>query len=196
MKDLMRDKVKVVLKDGTFYENVPASVQTGKIFTERVEIPLSEGDFFVRVLPNGVEENFEVLNTGYHAGLGGIPAMFQAQVRKVTEIPRINQQSNTYNLHGANTRVNINSEDNSLNIVVDNSKKLFDDLKELILKEVKDTAKLQEIQLIIEEMRLAKNKTSFSKAYGNFMSSASDHIGVLQGLMPGLVLLLQNLPVQ
>jgi hypothetical protein len=197
-KDLERDMVKVVLKDGTVYTDVRASVQLEKIFTQRVDIPLTEGSFFVRTLPNGIEETYEVLNTGYSAGMSGratgIPAMFQARVRKITEIPRVVQQSHTYNLHGANSRVNISSEDNSLNISIENPGKLLDDLKELVLKEVKDATKLEEIQASIEEMRNAKNQTTFSKAYGKFLASAADHIGVFQPLVTGLMILLQNLP--
>ena len=66
---LLNDRVTLVKKDGTRYENVKASVQK-KIYIMDKELPVAPGDKVVRLLPSGVEETFVVIDPGFVQGPG------------------------------------------------------------------------------------------------------------------------------
>ena len=58
-------KVTLKKQNGEEYTDIPASVQSKKIFIDDVSIPIEEGDHLVRKLPNGLEEYYLVLDRGY-----------------------------------------------------------------------------------------------------------------------------------
>lgn len=115
---LMTDKVTILKKDGTRFEDVKASVQTRKIFIEDSKLLIESGDLIHRKMSNGGEETFEVIDPGFHESFGGIPAGYQMSVRKLG-IPEATRavQNITYNVAGHNARINHNSIDNSTNVV-------------------------------------------------------------------------------
>lgn len=76
LKSLHRDRITLIKKDGTKFENIQANVQTNKIFTYNTRIIVDEGDIFSRKLPNGKIEYYEVINPVLYNVLGGIPANF------------------------------------------------------------------------------------------------------------------------
>ena len=115
---LMRDTVSILKSTGEHIENIQASVQTGKTYIQRSDILIGTGDLIQRTMSNGATETYEVIDPGFHEGLGGIPAGYQI-VHKNLGLPEAEKavQSITYNLNGNNTRVNNNSTDNSTNVV-------------------------------------------------------------------------------
>jgi hypothetical protein len=122
---LMRDKVSVLKNNGEVFDEVQASVQSKKTFIQRSDILIETGDLIQRLMSNGAIETYEVIDPGFHEGLGGIPAGYQI-VHKNLGLPEAKKaiQSITYNLSGANSRVNNNSVDNSTNILNNNSELL------------------------------------------------------------------------
>ena len=78
----MTDRVTLVKKNGQRFADLRASVQKGKIFTNDPNIPIEEGDEFVRQLPSGVTETFTVTDAGFMQGIHGIPSHYQTTVRK------------------------------------------------------------------------------------------------------------------
>ncbi|MGX1101261.1 hypothetical protein [Amorphus sp. MBR-141] len=116
---LMRDKVKITSKNGNILaENLPASVQSGKIFTMDSSVPISVGDHFLRELPSGLVEDYEVIDPGYHPGGSGIPDNYQSKVRRTDQPPStpstvINNISQTFS--GENSRGYVQSTDNARN---------------------------------------------------------------------------------
>lgn len=115
---LMKDKVSVLKGNGEVFKDIQASVQTKKTFIQRSDILIETGDLIQRTMSNGATETYEVVDPGFHEGLGGIPAGYQI-VHKNLGLPEAEKaiQSITYNLNGNNTRVNNNSTDNSTNVV-------------------------------------------------------------------------------
>jgi hypothetical protein len=107
--DLMGDKVNLLKKDGNKFENIQASVQRNKIFTDaNPKIPVEDGDVFERILPSGVIEKYLIIDAGYYSGFGGISANYQSQVQKQSVFQ--NQKENSkivYNVSGNNASVNI-----------------------------------------------------------------------------------------
>lgn len=136
---LMRDTVSILKTTGEQIENIKASVQRKKTFIQRSDILIETGDLIQRTMSNGATETYEVIDPGFHEGLGGIPAGYQI-VHKNLGLPEAEKaiQSITYNLNGNNSRVNNNSTDNSTNVVNINNdvaehiSMLRDEIKRLI----------------------------------------------------------------
>lgn len=135
--DMLNDRVTLVKADGTvFKENIKAQVSSGMVITFDNDLPLQPNDHFVRVLPSGLADDYIVIDPGYLTGLRGSKGHFQAKVRR-SDAPAASAQSViqniTNNFHGANSRVNINSTDNSTNTNVTVSTlqlaKLLDEVK-------------------------------------------------------------------
>lgn len=122
---MMKDTVSIFKSSGEIVENIKASVQRKKMFIQRSDILIETGDLIQRSMSNGAIETYEVIEPGFHEGVGGIPAGYQI-IHKNLGIPEVEKaiQSITYNLNGANNRVNNNSVDNSTNIVNNNSELL------------------------------------------------------------------------
>jgi hypothetical protein len=123
LKRLMRDTITVVKRNGgARFEGIKASVQSEQISILQSEPFIEPNDLIVRSMSNGGEETFEVLDPGFHEGLGSIPAGYHARVRKLG-VPeaRSAAQSITYNVSGSNVRINNHSVDNSTNVVQDTS---------------------------------------------------------------------------
>ena len=138
-RSLSNDRVTLIKKDGTRFEDLPASVQSGLILTSDPKIPIEDGDQFERQLPSGIVESFTVVDAGFHQRFHGISAHYQSKVRKNTAPSGSWAGSATtphvvYNLTGPNARVNFKSSDSSTNVVSVESPVLFDDLRKAIQK--------------------------------------------------------------
>jgi len=117
--NMMKDKIQVLKSDGTTSIEMNASVQSKGIYLMRSDILVEPSDLIQRVMSNGGTETFQVIDPGFHEGAGGsIPAHYQMKVKKLG-LPEAEKaiQSITYNISGANARVNNNSTDNSSNVV-------------------------------------------------------------------------------
>jgi hypothetical protein len=88
MRNLLRDRLTLVKADGRRFDNVAASVQNNFVCTDDLKLPLEEGDIFQRNLPNGLQETYEVTDTGYVEGKGSIASHYQSKVRKVLSANR------------------------------------------------------------------------------------------------------------
>jgi hypothetical protein len=119
LQSLMRDKVSLVKKDGAvFRTDISATVSTGQITTFAADLPIEVGDHFLRDLPNGLVDDYIVIDPGYHSGIAGaIQPHYQVKVRR-SDAPSAPPQTIIANFHGANSRMNVNSSDNSVNVVL------------------------------------------------------------------------------
>lgn len=114
-----KDKVTLVKADGTVAkESVPAFVSGDIVFTSDKNLPVEVGDYLLRDLPSGLVEKYEVINPKYYDVGRGADAHFQIDVMRAgasRSQPTVVQDI-TNNFSGANSRVNINSTDNSTNV--------------------------------------------------------------------------------
>jgi predicted nucleotide-binding protein len=81
-KDMLNDRVRVMRSSGEEHADIPASVQKNKIFIQQSDILIEAGDFVERKMSNGGIELYEVIDPGFHEGLGSIPAGYQMIVKK------------------------------------------------------------------------------------------------------------------
>jgi hypothetical protein len=184
-ESLMIDKVTLLKQNGEKFEDIKADVQTKKIFINDSSLPIEEGDYLVRVLPNGLEENYLVIDRGFYSDFHGIKAHYQVSVQKEsTRKLNITKSTNNYHFNGASERINVNSIDNSVNIKNFNyDKELFNNMKRAVQGKV-------EIVETINKMEENVGKPSFIDSYNKFIQSAANHMTLLTPFIPALTELL------
>jgi len=189
------DRVTLIKKDGTRFENLPASVQSGLIFTYDPKIPIEDGDQFERKLPSGIVEVFTVVDAGFHPRFHSIPPNYQSKVRKNTAPPPpsprpVGVPQVVYNLIGPNARVNVQSSDSSTNVVNVESAALFDSLREEIENSSLDSTASRRLMQQVDSMESAVGTRMFAARYGEFVAAAADHMTVVAPFLPALTQLL------
>ena len=115
--NLLTDTVNVLKENGEIFNGIKASVQKSKIFIFRSDILIESGDLIQRIMSNGAEETYSVIDPGFNEKFNSIPAGYQMDVKKLG-IPESKKavQHITYNISGTNNRINQNSTDKSVNI--------------------------------------------------------------------------------
>ena len=165
LESMIKDTITVFKQDGTKIENIKASVQSNKIITFRGDILIEPSDVIQRKMSNGGEETFKVIDPNFYESHGGIKAHYQMDVQKLG-LPEAKKaiQNITYNINGANARVNQNSVDNSTNIIVVNNKvkNLFKALRsEIKCLELGEKEKQSALDIVdAMEQNLIKDKPS------------------------------------
>ena len=81
---MYRDNLTIIKANGEEIEDVKGSVQKSKIFIQRSDILIEASDRIVRTMSNGGVEEYEVIDPGFHEGLGQIKPGYQMDVKKVT----------------------------------------------------------------------------------------------------------------
>lgn len=116
-------------------------------------------------------------------------------VAKLEQMKKDNQSHvQVHSIHqtGPNARVNIDSQDVSVNI--ENSAQVFELLRQMSQQFI-DAEKRAEIEAGIAEMELATgNRGTFRAAYSKFISSVADHMQVFGPMVPTLSSLCQQIP--
>lgn len=196
MRNLMRDKVSLVKKNGNKFNDIRADVQPEIIFIDDATLPIEEGDKLIRTLPNNLTESYIVLDRGYYEGIGGIRSHYQVKVRKESAIHnKVHDKtlsSVVYNLYGVNPRVNINSQDTSVNVVNVTPDNLFKELKKVIEENVDNSDKKSKLLSQIAEMKSTQKTDKFAERYGKFIATAADHMTLLAPFLPALTQLLMG----
>lgn len=116
--DVMTDNITIIKKSGERFEGLKASVQRDKIFFESSTVLVEPRDLVQRIMSNKGIETFEVVDPCFYEEVFGFNAHYQMVVRKLG-LPEAERavHSITYNISGANARVNNHSVDNSVNTV-------------------------------------------------------------------------------
>lgn len=185
----MNSKIKLIKQNGSVVDNIKASIQDGRIFVNRSDIIFDEGDTINRILSNGKVENYTIISATFYENFGGIPAHYELKVHKnVAGQEKIAKATSiTVNASG-NAKINIDSVDNSITNTYSNDSKLFEDLLNIISKNIEDN---KSIIKLVEEMRdNVSNKEVFKIKYSEFIQSVANHITVVAPFIPYLTKLL------
>jgi hypothetical protein len=154
------------------------------IFAATADAVVEPGDEIRRKLPNGTEEAFEVIDpTFYNVGVAGMGPHFQIKVRRKGTFPVNSGGNYTFHVSGSNSRVNVGSQDNSVNVVADS---VFGDMASALRTGVGDQKKLDEILAALEDMKRERGRSGFLQAYQKFVAVCADHIGVVGPFLPAL----------
>lgn len=95
-----------------------------------------------------------------------------------------------YNISGANARVNINSNDSSVNVVNVAPDQLFAEIRRTIETQVESTDEQQELLARVDDLERAIGTPTFLSRYQKFVAALADHVGLFQAFLPALTQLL------
>jgi hypothetical protein len=84
-----------------------------------------------------------------------------------------------YNVRGDNARWNINSTDNSLNVITESTGGFFTAVRQRIETGVSDPEKRLNILGALSELEKSHGKASFAQRYTDFISAAADYVALL-----------------
>lgn len=91
MSSFPREKVKLIKHDGQEISEIDALIGDSNALIEDITIVIEENDYIVRTLPNGLIENYIVIDNGYFGGSGGaIPPHYQVKMKKINKNPKNN----------------------------------------------------------------------------------------------------------
>jgi hypothetical protein len=191
MDDMMTDTLTFVKADGSGEKSdISGAVTPGKVITFDTSIQVTPGDRYLRHLPNGLVEEFIVEDPGFQSFGHGEKSVYISKVKR-SDAPQSSPAQIINNIHGDNSRVNINSTDNSTNTVANDERtQIYAQLREK-LNEIDDTQKGASIARAIDAMEAAGDAETLKDRYLQFMAVASDHAGVfgpLLGILAGVVL--------
>ena len=192
MRELLNDIVTIVNSDGRI-ENVKASVQRKKIYLDDVSIPIEEGDLIERQLRNGRTEVMHVTDVHLWTGMGGIPDYYEIEYERRSARSKLARPGDVTVtvLDSLQPHININSTDQSVNVVHGQPHPVFDEIRALLQEHLHDASNLDHILTSVDEMERSRNTPhEFTQAYKEFMSLAADHIAFLAPILPSLVSLL------
>jgi hypothetical protein len=180
-----RDIVTLIKKDGTIINNIAAIAQPKTICIRDKNVPVEEGDFLQRILPNGVVERKVITDTGYF----GDHKNFSPYQCKVESVKKISTKSqNIYNINGNNSKVNINTVDNSTNNVTLTPENLFVELCSVIEEQIQDNI---DIKNCLKELKFHHGKSSFLEKYQNFIATSASHMSIIAPFIPALTQMLK-----
>jgi hypothetical protein len=186
----LNDRVTLVKADGTRVENIPADVQPKMIFIDDASIPVEEGDRLQRTLPSKLVESYVVLDRGFYSDAGGFGDHYQIQVRKETAITAM-PHANVFNLHGPNSRVNIQSTDHSSNSVHIEPEAVFEGLRAALRSGI-HAADQESLLRRVERLEVTSRTPSFAAAYKDFIQAAANHITIIAPFIPALTSFLNS----
>ncbi|BCS87123.1 hypothetical protein PSDVSF_03650 [Pseudodesulfovibrio sediminis] len=182
--DLANDKVVVVRQNGDRYENVAASVQRGKIFFEADQAVIDVGDQIHQTTPAGVTV-FIVEDPCYYNALGGIPAHYQSRVRR-QDAPATTSPMGFGNVTmGDNSRVNINTTDNSTNII--NKDSVFNELREKMIAELTDEDVKSQALALVDELESADSEEGTTGAISKLMNLGAQVVTIASPFLPAIM---------
>jgi hypothetical protein len=190
LKGFLNSQVDLVKKDGTIVNNIPASVQSNRIFIEDTSVAIEDGDMLINPLPNGVVDRFEVVDHGFKPAFSGFPAHYQVHVKKSGKLEKQNTVINHYNM-GANSRVNHHSIDQSTNVLNMQQNKIFDQMKSLADENLEKII-ADQVKTKIDELQSAKEKKGFLQTSKEILGLAGDSLEFVTKLLPLVTLAQEN----
>ena len=181
LENFPTEEIEIFDEYGKYIANVKGFFGKEYLTITDVSIPIVEGQYIIRKLPNGVNEKYEIINSKYNKGNENVCDFYKLTLKKSTIKNKETKTiiNNIYNCE----KVNVDSIDNSVNIKLNNS-------EELILNEIKKI--LDSIQELFDEMCKNIGKKTFLEKYQLFIASMADHITVLTPFIPFLTSLINK----
>jgi hypothetical protein len=158
-----------------------------------------------------INASYSVCRAGVYARLQGVAAqpsfenhyenlqrkifaevdLFSAKLEAQESEKKANRMSaNVTNvLYGDNSRVLMNSQDNSINVA--NSKLLFAEIQKVVDSQINDEKLKEDLRKKVAEMEANVGKGGFIKSYSDFVVLAANHMTIIVPFLPALTQLLQ-----
>lgn len=164
----------------------PGLFSGSSVVIDDMNVVMEPGDELRRRLPNGLGDVYRIDDPRFFDARG-MPRHYQVKLSRKGSFQH-GTGGHYINVTGPNARVNINSTDNSTNIV--NSGDVFGVMRQAVKAGVADPIRRGEIVAAINEAEAARGSTGFTAAYQKIVSVAADHLGILLPFLPALTALL------
>ena len=96
------------------------------------------------------------------------------------------QVHNEYHLHGANSRVNVGSTDQSVNTVFVQPDEVFAKIRTELTAAIADGAELAEVLRRLSALEEAQGTSAFTERLGTFLAFAANWTTVIMPFLPAL----------
>jgi len=120
--------------------------------------------------------------------------LFEVRVEKINIAGQPTRPSvkggTVYNLQGTHARVNIHSQDSSVNISHHITEHLFADMRQVIQTQIQNDDERTQILSRLNELEAAQGTDTFIQRYQGFIASAANHMTVLAPFIPALAQML------
>lgn len=179
IKDIAKDKIIIKKQNGKIYKCDNANIQKNKAFIYCGEIPLEEYDILIHKIRDGYEREYIVTNAGYYNKKLGPHYQADIEPKTVFDNKQNETSVNDINISGNNSKVNINSIDNSINLF----QIPFDEIYEK-LNEIEDETVRNESIMCLKELEESKDSETYKSKYVKFISTVSDHVSVIAPFLP------------
>ncbi|HUA67353.1 MAG TPA: hypothetical protein VMA13_02290 [Candidatus Saccharimonadales bacterium] len=195
LADKIWSEIKRVLEDVQFVPDQTANQDVKDYINAKLAAPVRECKGgaeaslkLFKTKPNPpIEKHYDSIQRKIFAEVDLFCAKLEAQA---VERKNGRMSSNiTYYLQGDNPRININSQDYSINIA--NSKIVFDEIRKLIDLSIADENLKKNLHAKTTEMEQSVGKSSFLQKYSEFMALAANHATVFAPFLPALAQFLQ-----
>ena len=192
MSMLFNDMVKVIDQDGTTRGQIGAVVDKNRITTEDTSLLIEVGDTIERDLPYGRKETFSVTHVQFHKGLGPISDFYEITTGNPNSFSDRSGEPgvSVYVTDSPHTRVNLNSVDNSNNVVNTQAHEVFQRTRDLLEAGIEDNEERTVLLQSVNDMEAAHETQDFIAKYKDFMGLAANHIAVLTPVIRALTSLL------
>jgi len=196
---LLKDTITVKKADGRSWEAVKATVQGREVITMRIEIPFEPGDVVERVLPSGVIESMTVEDAAFTDAPIASMRHYTLKCRKSTDRERA---PHSVHVSGINARVNINSTDNSINVLPGGDvRTLFGQIRQSVSASAStdnvDAAARVELNRIMEKLdalEQAVGTPGYLPRYQELMQLAANHVTVIAPFLGPLADMISRSP--
>lgn len=149
-----------------------------------------KGPSFGGSAPSGLESQYPTM-VAQAVGLSA--NLVKTQIDRRRLMAKKNEGSTTiYNVQGENARVNVNSNDHSVNVVTKSKEEFFATLQQRIESGVPEGEEKQKILNALTALQESHGKPSFAERYTGFIAAAANHVALLTPFIPALTEMLHN----
>ncbi|MBN2224058.1 MAG: hypothetical protein JW765_05225 [Deltaproteobacteria bacterium] len=186
VRELCNEIVTLQKKSGEKMEGMKVHVQPTLILSFDVDYPVEEGDLILRKLPNGLTEEYVVIDRGFwDRDPPGRHYQMKVMKKGTLEYERRSPIPNI-TIKGDQSRVLIHSQDNSVNYALTKDN-VFQIMRDEITKSVSNPSDLEQIIAKLDELEKAKGADSFKDRYLEFIAVAANHITIVAPFLPVLL---------
>jgi hypothetical protein len=162
-------------------------------FKEKMNAPYSvcRAGVYARLQGVAAQPSFENHYENLQRKIFAEVDLFSAKLEAQESEKKANRMSANFTsiVCGDNSRVLVNSQDNSINVA--NSKLLFAKILNAVDSQIDDKKLKQDLLEKIAEMEAHVGKGSFIKSYSDFVALAANHMTIIVPFLPELTQLLQ-----
>ena len=157
-------------------------------FGEQLDIPVGSV-----LQPKGSRDYWKVTDTE-DIILDDVFVSFDVRVEKINIVGEPTRPTaslgTTFNLQGTHSRVNIGSNDNSVNVSNQNTENVFTDMRQVIQNQIQNESDRTEILSKLDELEKSVGKKEFLTKYQEFIGTTADHISLIAIFIPYLTQML------